>query len=110
MSTTLRTPKPIRLTDHQMRELAACAVPTTVLLNPGRTANALVTKGLLRRSDITGVVCIAPAGLRALADAIEAGTLRDGLDLARDHREGNISPITAATKSVQSRVTFRIGD
>lgn len=77
----------IKVGKRELNQLATCGVPTTILLNPDRTTDRLVQKGLLRVGDVSKAVCITPDGLRALASAIESGALQDGLDLARQQRE-----------------------
>lgn len=48
-------------------------------LVPDATDRSLIRRGMLRQEDGDGCYCIAPAGLRALADAIEAGKVEDAL-------------------------------
>jgi hypothetical protein len=67
-------------------------------LVPNATDRSLIARGMLRQ-DGSEAYCIAPAGLRALADAIEAGKVEDGLtwfarqkaeaDAARDAGEAD---------------------
>jgi hypothetical protein len=45
---------------------------------PYATEPSLIRRGMLQQ-DGGGCYCITPAGLRALADAIEAGKVEDGL-------------------------------
>lgn len=81
-------PRP--LTSNQISVLFGLA-GSRVLITPDRTSRRLAELGLLRSND-RGVCCIAPAGLRALADAIEAGRQQDALDTLaaqRAQREAN---------------------
>lgn len=65
-----------RLTDQQLAALAAVTGVHRLLLTPGRTERALAARGLLS-ADEGGACCVTPAGLRALAEAMEAGRLQD---------------------------------
>jgi hypothetical protein len=47
-------------------------------LVPYATERSLIRRGLLRAAD-DGPYCVSAAGLRALADAIDAGQVEDGL-------------------------------
>lgn len=67
-----------RLGPHQIEALAGLCTVRRVGLTPYREERALIKRGLLRTDD-TGAYCITPSGLRALADAMEAGRLDDGL-------------------------------
>ncbi len=78
-----------RLGPNQLRLLSATASPYSLLLTPDRQSDRLVQLGLLRQSEVGKACCITPAGLRALADAIEAGRLKDGLQRAADERAKN---------------------
>lgn len=71
-----------RLGKKQIEMLIMLGAPTMVLLTPGRSEHALVARGLLRSHKGTKggeACCIAPAGLRALADAMEAGMVDDAI-------------------------------
>lgn len=58
-----------------------CRLPVNVVgLTPFATERSLIRSGLLRQ-DENGAYCITPAGLRALADALDAGKIEDGLTL-----------------------------
>lgn len=70
---------PRRLGDKQVASLAFLSGVSRLLLTPGREDRALVARGLLRADD-GGACCVTPAGLRALADAMEAGRVKDGID------------------------------
>lgn len=82
--------KPARIGKRELDMLAFCATPTGMLLSPSRISDGLVRKGLLRNdASLPGskAACITPAGLRRLADALEAGDLKDAFELARERRE-----------------------
>lgn len=77
----------MRLGRRQLELLTLCANPTgLLLLAPDRLSASLVRRGMLRQLKSPGACCITPAGLRGLADALEAGQVRDGLQLAEDRR------------------------
>jgi hypothetical protein len=65
---------------NQLRTLIMTASPGRVLLTPSAGDRALVQRGLLREREPGGACCITPAGLRALADAMEAGRVDDALE------------------------------
>lgn len=67
-----------RVGPHQLRTLMMIGSPTMRLLTPDRSATALVRRGLCRQCE-SGAVCITPAGLRVLADEMEAGRVDDAL-------------------------------
>lgn len=50
-----------------------------LLLTPTREDRRMVARGFLR-ADEGGACCITAAGLRALADAMDAGRLQDGIE------------------------------
>lgn len=58
--------------------LVMLGTPTRSVITPGKSEQGLVAKGLLRQ-DKGGACCITPAGLRALADEMEAGRVVDAL-------------------------------
>lgn len=58
---------------HQLGLLLALGTPGTLLPVPDRVARSLAKRGLL--SEYRGCLRITPAGMRALADAFEAGQL-----------------------------------
>lgn len=74
------TPRRIqrRLGPAQIEALASVCGVRRVCLTPMREDRSLIKRGLLR-ADESGACCITPDGLRALADALEAGRLEDGL-------------------------------
>ena len=60
---------------EQLRIMLAMGSPSMLLVTPpGRSEKALVKRGLLSRTK-GGAHRITPAGMRALADAFEAGKL-----------------------------------
>lgn len=68
---------------YQTRLLVVLGSPTRAMVVPDATAKSLVARGLLREREPDGMVCITPAGLRALADEMEAGRVDDALDAIR---------------------------
>lgn len=67
------------LGSRQIERLVTLACPAWLLVTPLRRDQALVRRGLLRADD-GGRLCITPAGLRALADAMEAGRVQDAIE------------------------------
>ena len=77
-----------RIGKQQLQTLIVLASPTCVLLTPGRSERGLVERGLLReREPGGGSCCITPAGLRALADAMDQGLVDDALEAMRKDAE-----------------------
>lgn len=72
-----------RIGPHQLRTLVMLASPTMIMPAPDAGARAMVRRGLLRLRPDGSSVCIAAAGLRALADAMEAGRVESALDAMR---------------------------
>lgn len=68
----------MKLGKEQLRLLCGCASPYSALVLPDKVSRSLVKRGLFRENT-GGSSCITPAGLRALADAMENGALPDGL-------------------------------
>lgn len=64
---------------HQLRLLILTASPTCVLVTPDRSSAGLVKRGLLIEDNAAGCT-ITPAGLRALADEMEAGRVATAID------------------------------
>lgn len=62
-----------RLGTRQIRRLCILASAALGLLTPGRTDRSLVARGLFRERKPNGAIVITPAGLRALANEMEAG-------------------------------------
>lgn len=67
------------LGDKQIASLVFLTGLQRLLLTPGREDRAMIARGLLRM-DEGRACCITAAGLRALADAMDAGRVKDGLD------------------------------
>lgn len=66
---------------RQLAELSMCASPATLLLTPDKVTRSLVARGLMRqREKDKGAACITAAGLRTLANAMDAGVLDDALE------------------------------
>jgi hypothetical protein len=74
---------------EQLRLLSVLASPGVCMPAPCRVAESLKRRGLLRSTEGGGGAVIAPAGLRALADALEAGRVRTFDDYAREQRAIN---------------------
>jgi hypothetical protein len=68
----------MRIGKDQLQMLVMLGSPTRSLITPGKSERGLVAKGLLRQ-DNGGACCITPAGLRVLADEMEAGRVTDAL-------------------------------
>jgi hypothetical protein len=68
----------MRIGKDQLQMLVMLGSPTRSLITPGKSQRGLVAKGLLRQ-DNGGACCITPAGLRVLADEMEAGRVTDAL-------------------------------
>ncbi len=75
----------MRIGIHQLRLLIMTGSPTCILLTPDRSSDGLVKRGLLRKRE-DGACSVTPAGLRALADEMEAGRVEDALELMRKDR------------------------
>lgn len=76
-----------RLGQQQRDLLATMANPSMMLVTPDRTSAALVRHGYLRSSGgEDGSCCITPAGLRALAEEMLAGRLKDAFQIAEERR------------------------
>lgn len=77
-----------RVGSRQIELLILLASPFTTLMTPDKGAEALARRGLLRQDHYVGEDgvrragghCITPAGLRALADAMEAGRVPDAIE------------------------------
>lgn len=71
----------MRIGKDQLETLIALGSPTCLLLTTsGRGTAGLVKKGLLREREPGRACCITPAGLRVLADEMEAGRVEDALE------------------------------
>lgn len=81
-----RMPIP-RLGAKQLDTLAAIASPNLILLLPKAHDLRLVAMGYAQHlGPDSKSICITPAGLRRLADEIEAGRVKDGPTLAAERR------------------------
>lgn len=75
----------IRLGARNWRTLSMLGTPSCILLTVSKPHRRLLVLGLCR--EITGGgLAITPAGLRALADAIEAGVVKDAQALTDERR------------------------
>jgi len=89
----------MRIGQRQLRILIMIASPTRVLITIDRVSAALVKRGLIRELVPGGACCITPAGLRLLADEMEAGRVDDALEAIRkdaDAREAATNARRAA--------------
>lgn len=71
-----------RLGHKQLAMLHMLAGPGIVLVVAGKLSRSLCARGLAHEMIDGGCVHITPAGLRALADAAEAGRIRLGQKLS----------------------------
>jgi hypothetical protein len=69
----------MRIGAKQLEILIILATPDRAMIVPGKTERGLIQRGLLKVEDNGGFARITPAGLRALADAMEAGRVEDCL-------------------------------
>lgn len=65
---------------NQLQVLIVLGSPTMLMPVPGKAEAALVRRGFLR-ADAHGCVCITAAGLRLLADEMDAGRVKNALEL-----------------------------
>lgn len=72
----------MRIGKNQIKTLVVLGSPTMAMVVPGETELGLIKRGLLRTRD-GGMACITPAGLRVLADEMEAGRVDDALERMR---------------------------
>lgn len=70
-------PRRVQLGPKQLEALQVLAVPYRVMLSDNATIRSLEKRGLVRCDGLA--VCITSAGLGALADAMDAGQIKDGL-------------------------------
>lgn len=66
-----------RLGLNQLDLLAKLGSPLTMLIVGDALSDSLLARGLVRQDRKRRGIVISPAGLRALADALEAGRLAD---------------------------------
>jgi hypothetical protein len=74
-----------RLGKNQIDALTRMSGALWMLVTPGPVHRGLVAKGLLR-SSAYDTMCISPAGLRRVADLLEAGVIKDALTLAEERK------------------------
>lgn len=74
----------MRLGKKQIDVLTRMSGALWMCLTPDSVHRSLVEKGLLRSA--SGVTCITPAGLRRVADLIEAGAVKDALTLSAERK------------------------
>jgi hypothetical protein len=67
------------LGDRQLDLLRKLCSLTRVLVTPDKVSASLVRRGLLRETRDGAALCISPDGLRAIADAMEAGRVYDAI-------------------------------
>lgn len=91
----------MKLGPKQLELLILASSVTSVLLSTDKVSASLVKRGLLRERDAGKACCIAPAGLRLLADEMEAGRVDDALEAIRKQVEARRAK-TAALKADQS--------
>ena len=73
----------MRIGKNQLQLLVTLGSPAVLMLAPSKEARGLVKRGLLREREGGKACCITPAGLRALADEMEAGRVDDALEAMR---------------------------
>ncbi len=71
----------------QLETLVMLGSPTMSMVVPGKTERGLIERGLLKVGESGGFACITPAGLRVLADAMEAGKVADALERIKRYVE-----------------------
>lgn len=69
----------MKVGSRQLSYLIMLGSPTCTLVVGDTVTDAMVRRGWLRQDRPRVGICITPAGLRALADEMEAGRVRDGL-------------------------------
>lgn len=72
-----------RVGKNQLQILIMLGSPATLLLAPDRLVRGMVSRGLLRERAPGKACCITPAGLRRLADEMQAGRVDDALEAMR---------------------------
>lgn len=80
----------MHLGKNQRERLTALGCPSTAQVVGCDVTRSLAKRGLLR-SDGDGFYCITPAGLRWLADELEAGRIDGAIEWAKQTREKNIA-------------------
>jgi hypothetical protein len=77
----------IALGEKQLDLLRKLCSLTRVLITPDKVSASLVRRGLLRETPDGAALCISPDGLRAIADAMEAGRVYDAIDKMKPRAE-----------------------
>jgi hypothetical protein len=77
----------MRLGDKQIELLAALGCPTWSMICGDKMLRRLAALGLLRPLGDDSFFCITPAGLRALADALDAGRIKQSLPKKRSDED-----------------------
>jgi F0F1-type ATP synthase epsilon subunit len=77
----------LRVGKVQLQTLVMLGSPTMSMIVPGKAERAMIARGLLKCSATGGFACITPAGLRVLADEMEAGRVDDALERMRKNVE-----------------------
>ena len=79
----------MRIGSNQLNRLILLGSPTRAFLVPDEVSRSLIKRGLV--SDESGLIRITPAGLRALADEMDAGRVETAIEaMERDAKgEGN---------------------
>lgn len=68
-----------RLGHQQLRLLTVLGTPASMLVVGDALSDSLVKRGLLREDEPRRGIVVTPAGLRVLADELEAGRVKDVL-------------------------------
>lgn len=91
--------------DQQLRTLIVLASPTCIMLTSDKSSRAMVKSGLLQERNGGEATCITAAGLRALADAMEAGRVETALEAMKKDAADRRAKIAAqrAAKEEQRR-------
>lgn len=78
-----------RVGKDQLRTLIMLGSPTMIMLTDGyRSEQGLLRRGLLRKASNDGGLVITAAGLRALADEMDAGRVAEALEaMKKDETE-----------------------
>lgn len=92
----MRQELPMRLGKNQRERLTALGCPSTAQVVGCKVTRRLAELGLLRSKE-DGFFCITPAGLRWLADELEAGRIEGALEWAERTRQRNIARQEALT-------------
>lgn len=79
----------MRLGQKQLETLAALGSPGMAMVVPDKVTLSLVKHGLLRVTESNSFACITPAGLRRLADELEAGHIEGAHEWAARERAKN---------------------